>query len=81
MEIRPAKEYKKPLYALGVATAIMALSLTGCADFLSGRRKPDVVNYGSETTVVISKEPLDHEKLAAGIADADYVLKGIAEEN
>ena len=58
MEIRPAKEYKKPLYALGVVTAIMASSLTGCADFLSGRRKPDVVNYGSETTIVISKETI-----------------------
>lgn len=62
MEIRPAKKYKKPLYALGVATAIMASSLTGCADFLSGRRKPDVVNYGSETTVVISKETIKNSE-------------------
>ena len=35
METRPAKAYKKPLYALGLATAIMSVSLTGCAVFLS----------------------------------------------
>ena len=29
MDIRPAKDYKKPLYAVGLAAAVM-LSVTGC---------------------------------------------------
>ena len=49
------------------------------------RRAFDVESVESDcrtnTTVVVSAAPLDHEKLAAVIADADYVLKGIAEEN
>ena len=32
MKITPAKDYKKPLYALGLATAIMAVAVTGCTD-------------------------------------------------
>ena len=32
MKITPAKDYKKPLYAIGLATAILAASVTGCTD-------------------------------------------------
>lgn len=32
MKIKPLKDYKKPLYAIGVGTAIMAVALTGCTD-------------------------------------------------
>lgn len=32
MKIKPLKEYKKPLYAIGIASAITALALTGCSD-------------------------------------------------
>lgn len=32
MKITPTKDYKKPLYALGLATAIMAVAVTGCTD-------------------------------------------------
>lgn len=58
MEIRPAKAYKKPLYALGLATAIMSVSLTGCADFLSSVVKAPVftttetVQLAGETSVM-----------------------------
>ena len=30
MKITPSKDYKKPLYALGVAAALTALAVTGC---------------------------------------------------
>ncbi|MBR3081478.1 MAG: hypothetical protein IKH06_01350 [Clostridiales bacterium] len=62
MDIKPVSEYKKPLYALGLATTIMAVSVTGCADFLSARRpseKPtETVVLGGETTVVLP--PKEH---------------------
>jgi len=32
MKISQSKNYKKPLYALGVSTAVLALSVTGCTD-------------------------------------------------
>lgn len=32
MKITPTKDYKKPLYALGLATAMMAVAVTGCTD-------------------------------------------------
>ena len=32
MKITPAKDYKKPLYAIGVATAVMMITATGCTD-------------------------------------------------
>ena len=62
MEIRPAKAYKKPLYALGLATAIMSVSLTGCADFLSPVVKAPVpttteaVQLAGETSVMYHLE-------------------------
>ncbi|MBR3340746.1 MAG: hypothetical protein IKG30_03910 [Clostridiales bacterium] len=32
MKITPAKDYKKPVYAIGVATILMAMTVTGCTD-------------------------------------------------
>ena len=32
MTIKPLKEYSKPLYAIGIASALTALALTGCTD-------------------------------------------------
>ena len=32
MKITQAKNYKKPLYAIGLATAIMAAAVSGCTD-------------------------------------------------
>ena len=38
MKIKPLKDYKKPLYAIGVGTAIMAVALTGCTDPDKGKQ-------------------------------------------
>lgn len=32
MKITPFKDYKKPLYAIGIGTALLAASLSGCTD-------------------------------------------------
>lgn len=32
MKITQAKDYKKPLYAIGIAAALMAASVSGCTD-------------------------------------------------
>lgn len=39
MKIKPLKEYKKPLYAIGLSAAIMATALTGCTD--PAKENPD----------------------------------------
>ena len=41
MKITPAKDYKKPLYAIGISAAIMALSVTGCTNPF-GKKEPDL---------------------------------------
>lgn len=62
MEIRPAKDYKKPLYAIGLVTAIMSVPLTGCADLLSpvmpGVRptNTETVQLAGETSVMYNLE-------------------------
>ena len=63
MNVKPVSDYKKPLYALGLAATVMAVSVTGCADFLGGRRPPagmptTTVQLEGETTVVLP--PKDH---------------------
>lgn len=32
MKITPAKNYKKPLYAIGLTAVVMAVAVTGCTD-------------------------------------------------
>lgn len=41
MKIKPAKDYKKPIYAIGLAAAMAAssLALTGCTD--PAKEEPD----------------------------------------
>ena len=56
MKIKPLKDYKKPLYAIGVGTAIMAVALTGCTD-------PAIAE--TETTTVELQEVI--ETITAGI--------------
>ena len=41
MKITQAKDYKKPLYAIGIAAAIVAASVSGCSD-------PNKINYAGE---------------------------------
>ena len=47
MKITHAKDYRKPLYAIGIAATIMAMSVTGCTDPGSG--KP--VDYAGDIDV------------------------------
>lgn len=39
MKVKPLKDYKKPLYAIGLSAAIMATALTGCTD--PAKENPD----------------------------------------
>ena len=51
MKITPEKNYKKPLYAVGITAAAMAIAITGCSDeppALAG----DIAVTVEETTVV-----------------------------
>lgn len=65
MKITPAKNYRKPLYAIGVTAAIMAVSVTGCTDFNKG---PDLAGDTDiridETTYC--KKDADNEPVLAG---------------
>ena len=61
MKITPAKDYKKPLYAIGIAATIAAVSLTGCTD-------PGKVNYAGDIEV----KPVESSVAYAGeIADTE----------
>ena len=55
MEIRPAKDYKKPLYAIGLVTAIMSVPLTGFVEVVSEELqkggKVQLIGFGSFETV------------------------------
>ena len=72
MDIRPAKDYKKPLYAIGLATAVM-LSVTGCPSMPVNipTEKSEVVSLAGETTVV---EPLK-EHTNTDIDISPYLVK------
>jgi len=61
MKITPSKDYKKPLYAIGIAATIAAVSLTGCTD-------PGKVNYAGDIDV----KPVESSVAYAGeIADTE----------
>ena len=62
MKITQAKGYKKPLYAIGIAAAITALSVTGCTDPGKIDYAGDVVTCTTETTEV---------RLAGEVADTE----------
>lgn len=62
MKITQAKGYKKPLYAIGIAAAITALSVTGCTDPGKIDYAGDVATCTTETTEV---------RLAGETADTD----------
>lgn len=60
MKITQAKNYKKPLYAIGIAAAIVAASVSGCTD-------PAKINYAGE----IDARPTETSevRLAGEVAD------------
>lgn len=59
MNIQPAKDYKKPLYAIGLAATVMLTGVSGCRNddrlkYAGDTAGPPTtqVQYGGETTVV-----------------------------
>lgn len=63
MKIAHAKDYKKPLYAIGIAATIVAVSVTGCTD------DPGKVKYSGD--VAIATTETDHLRLTGEVADTD----------
>ena len=52
MKLSQPKNYKKPLYAIGLAAAVMAVSLTGCTD-------PDKLRTGGAAEIAVDDD--NHE--------------------
>lgn len=50
MKITPAKDYKKPLYAIGIAAAIMTVAVTGCGGQVSYAGDTQVQTQEAEAT-------------------------------
>ena len=72
MKITPSKNYKKPLYAIGIAAALTAAAISGCAD--------PVVQVTGETTT--SSAPTETEVQLDGdvaIEQTETTKKSIVE--
>ena len=68
MKLTQTKDYKKPLYAIGIAAAITAVSLTGCTD-------PGKVGYSGDVAIVTTET--DHVRLAGEVADTEPTEVGL----
>ncbi|MCR4558081.1 MAG: hypothetical protein K5779_09695 [Saccharofermentans sp.] len=51
MKITPAKDYKKPLYAIGISAAIMAVSVTGCTNLFGSNNGNEPVDLAGAADV------------------------------
>ena len=70
MKIKPLKDYKRPLYAIGVGTAIMAVALTGCTDPAKDKQDNNTATeYAKEESADATDETLKviTETITAGI--------------
>ena len=85
MKITQAKDYKKPLYAIGLSAAILAVAVTGCTDpgkdSGGGRTKGDSeFKYEAPET---TEPQLAGEVVLAGETTVDYdgeiALEGAAQ--
>ena len=57
MKITQSKNYRKPLYAIGLSAAVMAVAVTGCTnplDMLSGAKKVD--HTGTKDVRTLNKD-------------------------
>jgi len=85
MNIQPAKDYKKPLYAIGLAATVMLTGVTGCrkgeervqlmGDTTVSSVEPD---YGGETTVVNPPQAhanTEYDVSPYQVKDADFYLR------
>ena len=65
MKITPAKDYKKPLYAVGLAATVMTMAVTGCTvpATKSKERSKNTADYFYMNmlggTTLVGKEPED----------------------
>lgn len=75
MKITPAKDYKKPLYAIGIMTTLMAVTVTGCTDmpftFKGGTKETEVDLAGAAD---VRPDETDYCKIDAD--NEDLVLSG-----
>ena len=75
MKITPSKDYKKPLYAIGVTTTILALSVTGCTNlpftFKGGTKETEVDLAGAADV-----RPDETEYCKIDADNKDLVLSG-----
>ena len=90
MKITPAKNYKKPLYAIGVTAAVMAVAVTGCTDpfspvrYAGGMQIETGETEGTKTVVKGKKiEQTEPVALAGDVAICtdetyDLILEGEA---
>ena len=60
MKLSQPKNYKKPLYAIGLAAAVMAVSLTGCTD-------PDKLRTGGAAEIAVDDD--NHEEAVKEISE------------
>jgi hypothetical protein len=69
MKITPSKDYKKPLYAIGIAAAIAAAGLTGCSDPAATETTETEVGPMGETQGYCDPQPTDRivSSITAGI--------------
>ena len=55
MKITQSKDYKKPLYAIGIAAALVATSVTGCGSIFGDSGNGPVTKGGSGTRTMSSE--------------------------
>ena len=90
MRITPSKNYKKPLYAIGLTAAIAAMSVAGCTD--PGRGRPvdyagDIDTRPIESTTETTPLELDGEVAmtepteSKETKDAELITAGIVPNN
>ncbi len=68
MKVTPAKDYRKPLYAVGVAAAVLALATTGCTD---PKPKPGIDYAGDIQMVSETTEESVMELITDGIVSSN----------
>ena len=89
MKITPAKDYKKPLYAIGIAATLMAASVTGCTDLSfnskNGNSGSGPVDYAGDIDVRpdetdYCKKDADNELILDGEIELEGKAKKVARE-
>ena len=69
MKITPAKNYKKPLYAAGIAATLVAVSVTGCTDLSIGAKSGTKGAGKGPVQVNTVKKDADSEPIYEGEID------------